>query len=189
MADVESRTPLVSVAELPLRGREIELVEQAGQGYVNLRGDAARAAFTEGVQTACGIALPAAANTTSGDTPPRALWLGPDEWLLCFADEGAAREALSALEGALRQQFFAANDLSSALTALRLTGPRAREVLRKGCTLDLHPGAFALGQCAQTNVAKTVAILVAADEAGAVDVIVRRSFADYLARWLLDAAR
>ena len=67
---------------------------------------------------------------------------------------------------------------------VRLSGPRAREVLAKGCTLDLHPRAFKTGECAQTTLAKTSMLIALADDTPAFDIIIRRSFADYAARWL-----
>ena len=75
-----------------------------------------------------------------------------------------------------------------------MAGPRARDLLAKGCPLDLHPGAFAPGRCAQGHVAKAQATLHMTagdeDEGGPVfDLYVLRSFAEYLWRWLEDAGR
>ena len=75
---------------------------------------------------------------------------------------------------------------------MNLRGPNSREVLAKGCTLDLHPRVFGPGQCAQSNVAMTAAVirpLIDKEGTASFDLIVRRSFADYLARWLEDASR
>jgi len=41
---------------------------------------------------------------------------------------------------------------------------------------------FASGQCAQTNVAKAMGLIIARDDG--IDVVVRRSFSEYLWRWL-----
>ena len=61
-------------------------------------------------------------------------------------------------------------------------------MLAKGCTLDLHPREFGPGQCAQTGLGKA-AVLLATSEPDAWAIIIRRSFADYLCRWLANAAR
>jgi sarcosine oxidase subunit gamma len=97
MPDVELRTPLVAVADLPHRGRDIEIRELPGQGHVNLRGDASQRAFADAVQAICGVALPAKANTVSGWQLPCALWLGPDEWLLRLPGEADAATAVAGL--------------------------------------------------------------------------------------------
>jgi sarcosine oxidase subunit gamma len=61
-------------------------------------------------------------------------------------------------------------------------------LLATDCPLDLHAREFKAGQCAQTRLAKaTMTLSPLADEAG-FEVIIRRSFADYLLLWLQDAA-
>jgi sarcosine oxidase subunit gamma len=83
-------------------------------------------------------------------------------------------------------------DVSASRTVLELTGPFARDVLTHGCAIDLHPRAFGPGSCVQTTLAKTQVILhqTGGGRGGAATyrVFVRASYADYLARWLLDAA-
>jgi sarcosine oxidase, subunit alpha len=97
------------------------------------------------------------------------LRLGPDWWLLV----GAATN-----QGGV--------DVSAQRTTLELSGPRARDVLMTGCALDLYPTVFAVGACAQTLLAQAQVILhrVALDT---YRILVRASFARYLADWLLDA--
>jgi sarcosine oxidase subunit gamma len=75
-----------------------------------------------------------------------------------------------------------------------VTGPKAREVLAKGCPIDLHPRAFAAGTCAQTLVSRVGAIIHRTDEGAAnelprFELHVLRSFADYLWRFLEDAGQ
>jgi sarcosine oxidase subunit gamma len=56
-------------------------------------------------------------------------------------------------------------DLSSAFTALYVAGPAVREVLARGCRVDLHDEAFASGSVASTHMAQ-VAVTLAALPAG-----------------------
>ncbi len=72
---------------------------------------------------------------------------------------------------------------------MRLAGARARDVLAKGCTIDFHPQVFQAGQCAQTALAKANVLIGLLDASPTYEIIVRRSFADYLERWLRHAAR
>ena len=60
----------------------------------------------------------------------------------------------------------------------------AAALLAKGCTLDFHPRVFSAGQCAQSGLAKTSVLIAMVDDRPTFDVIVRRSFAEYLALWL-----
>jgi sarcosine oxidase subunit gamma len=70
-----------------------------------------------------------------------------------------------------------------------LRGSASREVLGKGCALDLHPRAFGEGAAAQTILGQAGVILLAVDgSASDYRILIRSSFARYLADWLLDAA-
>ena len=80
------------------------------------------------------------------------------------------------------------NDVTGGQTVITLSGPNAREVLSKGCPLDLHPLVFRPGDCAQTLLAKANVTLRCIDDTPSYELIVRRSFADYTALWLQDAA-
>jgi sarcosine oxidase subunit gamma len=60
--------------------------------------------------------------------------------------------------------------------------------LAKGCTLDFHPRVFRPGTCAQSGLAKANVLIRLGDDPDSFDVVVRRSFADYLLRWLRHAA-
>ena len=113
---------------------------------------------------------------------------GPDEWLLLTAP-GREISLTDRLRNALKTVHSAITDVTSGHTVIRLAGTNARDVLAKGCTVDIHPRVFRCGQCAQTRVAKAGVILLPVDEAPVFDIIVRRSFAEYLAMWLADAAR
>ena len=164
------------------------LTERPPHGQLNLRGDPARPAFLDGVRRALGFDLPLDPNTTADADDLAALWLGPDEWLILTPDDRAEAVA-GRLRAEFRAEFAAITDVSAASAVIRLTGPRVRDVLAAGCPLDLHPRAFHVGRCAQTILAKATATIVQVDDAPTFDLFVRRSFADYVARWLEDAGR
>jgi sarcosine oxidase subunit gamma len=117
-----------------------------------------------------------------------AVWLGPDEWLLTSTTE-APEELEARVRGAVVPLGGSATDVSAQRIAVRLAGERVRDVLAKGCAIDLHPHVFGRGSSAQTTLGRAGVVLLALGEAG--DdylVLVRSSFAGYLADWLLDAA-
>ena len=64
---------------------------------------------------------------------------------------------------------------------------KARETLKKSTPYDVHPSAFPVGKGVTTIFAKT-SITLRQPQADCWELIVRRSFADYIYRWLLDAA-
>jgi sarcosine oxidase, subunit gamma len=133
-----------------------------------------------------GTRLPTAPNTWTPTDDGRLVWLGPDEWLLMST--GAAPEALEAeVREELRPGGGTAVDVSAQRIVVRISGPRARDVLVTGCSVDLHPRAFPPGSSAQTTLgqAGVVLLALAPDDFA---VLVRSSFAGYLATWLLDAS-
>lgn len=115
------------------------------------------------------------------------IWLGPDEWLVVGPSLGPAD-----LESRLRAAVGgdgAVVDVSAQRVALRLRGRHARDLLETGCAIDLHPREFPAGSAAATTLGLAEVILLArGDYAADYQILVRASFAGYLADWLVDAA-
>jgi sarcosine oxidase subunit gamma len=140
------------------------------------------------VRTRLGVDLPTTANTWVPADAGRAVWLGPDEWLLSSTTE-TPEEFEARVRAAVLPLGGSATDVSSQRIGLRLTGARVRDVLAKGCSIDLHPRVFGRGRSAQTMLGQAGVVLLALSDAGDdYVVLVRSSFAGYLADWLLDAA-
>lgn len=161
--------------------RELPLVRLA-----NLRADPSSPAIRQALRQALGLKLPVAPNTVAESDSMTALWLAPDEWFL--RTESFTADVVARVEQALAGQWFAITEQSSGFAVLRLRGPDARDVLNGGCPLDLHPRALPLGTCAQSHFFKTSVVLRPLDDGNQDwELIVRRSFADYTVRMLLDA--
>ncbi|CDM24045.1 sarcosine oxidase subunit gamma [Castellaniella defragrans] len=163
----------------------VSLSEQSLVSLANLRVDPSNSTILGTVQACLGLELPLVPNTVAHDGDITALWLAPDEWLL---RAGAGVDLVSRVEHALAGHWFAITDQSSGYSAVQLHGPGARNVLNAGCPLDLHPRALPLGRCAQSHFFKASVLLRPLEDTGdAWELIVRRSFADYAVRMLLDA--
>ncbi|MFI6274705.1 sarcosine oxidase subunit gamma [Streptomyces sp. NPDC050988] len=137
------------------------------------------------IEKALGAPLPQRCGHTSASGPHTVMWLGPDEWLVLSQAEGASVAA--ELRGALAEAPGSVVDVSANRTTLELSGPAARQVLEKGCPLDLHPRAFGPGHAVSTTVGPVAALLWQVDGMPTYRLFPRSSFADYLARWLIDA--
>ena len=190
-----ARSPLAhraaDLAAAPVGLRELPLLTQIGLRLHAAPGAPPRRAGSPAghavVAAALGFPLPEVPNTTTGDGARTALWLGPDEWLL-VGPPGEARSLEAMLEEALPREVGSVIGLSANRTVLELRGPHARDVLAAGCSLDLHPRAFGVGACAQTLLARAPVVLHQTDAEPVYRILVRGSFAGYLADWLLDAA-
>ena len=156
-------------------------------GYLNIRGDSNDDSFVNAISDICGVELPRQPNTVSVGTNTM-YWLGPNEWLLATQESDAGKIAAKLLKS-LKKQHVAINDLSGGQVSYRLKGDAAATLLAKGCTLDLHPSVFGPGQCAQSGLAKSAVLLTPLADGSGYEVVVRRSFADYLWQWLLRAGR
>ena len=166
----------------------IALSDRAYVGKINVRGDADAAEFRSGIERALNMALPLAANTTCTDDRNTLFWLGPNEWLIHFPEDTQA-----VVEASLRQTLqglhAAVTDVTDYYVVIRVSGEKAREVLSKGTPFDVHSAVFKSGQCAQTCFGHASILLHCVDSSPVFDLQVRWSFAEYLWRYLVDAAR
>ena len=126
-----------------------------------------------------GVPLPGP-NTVATAGERSILWLGPDEWLVVGPPDDPVAAELTG---------DSVVDVSANRTTIELAGPHARDILEKGTSIDLHPRAFGPGRCAQTLLARAQVVLAQLTAEPTYHVLVRGSFASYLADWLVDAAR
>ncbi|MFG1679508.1 sarcosine oxidase subunit gamma [Nonomuraea sp. NPDC049269] len=184
----ERRSPAAAFAgrfAAASEGGGLRLAELPFLTHVNVRVDPASPP-AEDLGAVLGVPLPVepctAVQTGSGAEDITVAWLGPDEWLV-IGPEGYRHELL---RKALGDRHGSIVDVSAQRTTLLVSGPRARDLLAHGCALDLHPSVFGPGSCAQTMLARAQVVLLARPDGFL--VLVRSSFAAYLAEWLLDAA-
>lgn len=190
----EAKVPLASPlayayrrsgAPTPTARSRVTLRERPFLGHLILRGGAI--VLDEAVREVLGVSLPGEPQGLVHDAEgTRSLqWLSPDEWLVIvpggeeFAVENRLREALAGAH-------FAISNASGGQTLVELEGEAARELLMKSVIYDVHPSHFPVGKGVTTVFAKTTVILRRPSEARW-ELVVRRSFADYTYRWLLDA--
>ncbi|WP_193188517.1 sarcosine oxidase subunit gamma [Nisaea sediminum] len=148
-----------------------------------LRGHLSEKAFVSAVKSVLGVVPPAEANSVAAAKDVRILWTGPDEWMVYGDDPALAAKLAEALEG----QHAAVTEVTEHHTMIRLSGRHARDVMAKGCAIDLHPREFGPGKCAQSHIGRITVLFDQLDEAPTYDILVRASFAEYLWMYLEDA--
>ena len=183
----QQESPLVQIELTELKGNAPRIKEKPFLGFISLRGKPDNTKFLEAVSKILGSELPLEANTMVDSGGNRIYWLGPDEWLV-VTKEGEQSVIQADLLAAFDGVFAAVVDNSSGLTLLEITGDSASALLATDCPLDLHPREFKPGQCAQTRLAKAGMTIAPMRNSAGFEVIIRRSFADYLMLWLLDAS-
>ena len=181
----DRRGLLAAVADGTAGAVRLEL--EAPVAAVDLRLDP-RGTGPAAIAADLGAELPSAPDTWTAHATGTALRLGPDEWLLTSTaaspeDWEFHVDEVAAAHGGM------AVDVSAQRTSLRVRGA-ARELLSFGCALDLRPAAFPRGRCAQTLLGQSGVLLVAGLDGDVDDlqILVRPSFAAYVADLLVDAA-
>eukprot|EP01037_Dinobryon_pediforme_P015479 gene15479-15623_t len=103
------------------------------------------------------------------------LWAGPEQWLAMGED--------AQLYTKLATPYAASIDQSGGRAILRISGPKLRDVLRKGVTIDLHESAFKAGDVALTSISHISAQIWMLDQQTC-EIAVARSFANSFWHWL-----
>lgn len=155
--------------------------------HLIIRGAATDKNFCAAMGEATGLMLPLTPCTYHRRENVSIYWLGPNEWLLIQIAGNSAE-----IEARLRSAFkghVAIVDVTGGQTSVNLRGEAVATVLKKSSVYDFAAWDNALtgsGQVVQTTFAKASAV-VSNKSDGSYDLVIRRSFADYIAQWILDA--
>jgi sarcosine oxidase subunit gamma len=185
------RSPLAHRAAIEGEADMVRLAERPFVGKVILRADPHAA--VEPLRAALGLGLPFDPLTSSTAGETSFLWLGPDEWMLVTAPHDAerARRAAGEALGGLHHQLVEVGDY---YTVVEVAGAKARELLMKLTTLDLHPRAFSAGMVTGSVFGRANATIWQrvddGEESGPVFwLFIRWSMADYLWCLLAESGR
>jgi sarcosine oxidase, subunit gamma len=157
--------------------------EVPGLGYISLRGNSSDAKFVEAASGALALPLPVEPCTIVISGSTNVLWLSPDEWLIVTPRERLAT-LLQALNTALSGIRSQVTDTSGGYTQVRVEGRNASEALAHVTVYNLH--ALAPGRVVGTTFGKSSAYIHRQGDGYC--LLLRRSFADYIWRYLVRAA-
>ena len=168
---------------------QVKLSELSFLGHFNIRIQPDDELVLKEFKQSLGFDVPREPNTFVVHDDILCAWLGPDERLV-ISPQHRSEEIRMILGEVTSEGYSTCVDQSSAQTIIRVEGLQATDLLCRGIAIDLHPRVFESSQCAQTVLARTaVTILKQEADETTLDVIVRRSFVDYLWRWLVDAGQ
>ena len=109
-----------------------------------------------------------------------ALPISPGQWLVSASKTDGFAIGLGKK---LKKNGYVSEQSDSRVT-FRISGPRARELMQKGCRLDLDPSVTSKGWCAQTTMAQIGTTIHQIDDSPTYDVMVYSGFAQEFAEWL-----
>lgn len=166
--------------KMRIAGQGVQLAEQDPVSVHMLRVRRPAPGVIAAIGTILGVPLPTQPNRTAG-TAPRAIWMGPDEWMII----GAAIDA-DALAAASSGATTLVVPVGDGRYALDVSGERARDFLAKAVSIDLHPRAFPAGHSAMTLFAQ-VPVVIDQPDPDRFLLWFDISFQNYVRVWCRDA--
>ena len=185
MSELQFESPLAHAATP--QGLAVGLREISDRGMIDLRGLASDRKFMAAAKDVLGVDLPKSPRTSVSWGDIKVLWLSIDQWLI-LCPKPKAKELLGNLRKALEGLHSLAVDVSDMRAVIRVEGEGSREVLMKGCSLDLLNGEYGPGTARRMRFAEIAALLHVVDD-NVFDIYVFRSYADYAWEFLLATAR
>jgi sarcosine oxidase, subunit gamma len=127
-----------------------------------------------------GVTLPTEPNRAAG-TRPRAIWMGPGEWMIVEANGDAA--AVDAVSGAAATLMVPVGD---GRFAIDVSGAGARDFLAKAIAIDLDPMALPVDHTAMTLFAQ-IPVVIDHATPDRLRLWLDLSFRHYVRAWIEDA--
>ena len=159
--------------------RNFDLVQvMARRGKATDMGAAAKARF--------GVAAPETPKAV-GTADATLIWSGPDQFFVLSKDGKHGMEAL----GQTFAKSASMSDQSHARVLISVSGEKARTMLAKVSSIDLHPDVFAIGSAAATSMDHTSVTLWRGNDRNGqavFNVLVFATFAESLWHTALDSA-
>lgn len=188
--EIDGQSPLHhaeldKLASIPADEEGVTLKEVKLMGHLTLRFDASNAAQLHAVESIIGFELPLEPLTSKAKGDYTARWMSPDEWLITVPGL-AAFDVESAFRERMTGHYSLVNG-SGGSTILEISGPHVVDVLKKSSPIDFHLSEFPIGKVVATVFAKSGAVIRRLDDSR-FELVIRRSFADYLWLWLQDAS-
>jgi sarcosine oxidase subunit gamma len=168
----------------------IAIEEASFQGMITLRAyDLCSELLAETLRDIIKCEIPEVCKVCFGDETA-ILWMSPDE-LMIYVPYDDVDVIIKEIETRLVSygHFFCVN-VSDARAILRLSGEHVREVIAKGCPVDLKRNSFVAGDMRRTRIASVAVGLYRKSQKPEVfEVFCYRSYVKYLWDWLCASSK
>ena len=128
------------------------------------------------------LKFPEAAMQVNSNKDTRILWSGPSNWLLV----STKKDILNSVQKICDDKNFAVTDLSHSRAIIELKGNHSKEVLKKGCPINLNE--FKVNNCANSIFhGITITIDMISNDPETFRILALRSFGEALYHSITDA--
>ena len=128
------------------------------------------------------LKFPEATMQVNSNKDTRILWSGPSNWLLV----STKKDILSSVQKICDDKNFAVTDLSHSRAIIELKGSNSKEVLKKGCPINLNE--FKVNNCANSIFhGITITIDMVSNDPKTFRIFALRSFGESLYHSITDA--
>ena len=128
------------------------------------------------------LKFPDAAMQVNSNKDTRILWSGPSNWLLV----STKKDILNSVQKICDDKNFAVTDLSHSRAIIELKGSNSKEVLKKGCPINLNE--FKVNNCANSVFhGITITIDMVSNDPETFRIFALRSFGESLYHGITDA--
>ena len=128
------------------------------------------------------LKFPEATMQVNSNKDTRILWSGPSNWLLV----STKKDILNSVQKICDDKNFAVTDLSHSRAIIELKGSNSKEVLKKGCPINLNE--FKVNNCANSVFhGITITIDMVSDDPETFRIFALRSFGESLYHSITDA--
>lgn len=183
-SDMKAHLSMHHVSKKHIAGNEYYSVTEKAVGQLVIRiPEKSLKAATKAIKSVTKLAMPKNLEATT-NKDYSLFWLSPDELLLITPKRTEAD-----IEAKLREKIeghFAIVDVTGGQTLLELSGERAETILKKSTVYDVHESNFPIGKVVTTKFAQSQ-VIVTRVSADGFQLIIRRSFSDYIWQWIVDA--
>lgn len=167
----------LGAAKLGSIGVAVELLQDLGLLYI-IGSKEDQAAIAKVLLFEFGLTLPMTPTAvTQGDLT--IVWAGPFQWLAVSRQKNVVSQLTNSLKG-----YAAISDQSDGRIVIIIQGARVRDLLAKGCSVDLHPRSLSRDGTVLTTIGGIGAQLWQVQNSDAFYIVVARSMAGSFWSWL-----
>jgi sarcosine oxidase subunit gamma len=180
---IQQRPSLFHVSQQVPAGNTHYSLEEKPFGHLIIRATADNKSLASALKKVTGLSLPATLSSVEKDGFI-INWIAPDEFLLLVPEKTGFE-----IENKLRKiakGHYAIVNVTGGQTLLELSGKQAATILMKSTSYDIHLINFPIGKVVTSVFAKSQAVMRRTG-ADSFQLIIRRSFSDYVWKWMVDA--